>query len=94
MRSLIAALALSATVLLATAQAQEAPPDPGVPPAVRPHCLSQNPARLALTPDQVARIDALLRAQPDGPARRSAIQDVLTETQKMVYRNTAGIAAC
>jgi hypothetical protein len=87
-------LALSASVLLASVQAQAAAPDPGVPSAVRPHCISQNPGRLALASDQVARIDALLSAQPDGPARRAAIQDVLTETQKMVYRNTAGIAAC
>jgi hypothetical protein len=65
-----------------------------VPPAVRPHCLSQDPARLALTLGQVARIDDIVRAWPDSPSRRAAIIRVLTTTQRMVYYDAAGVAAC
>jgi hypothetical protein len=66
----------------------------GVPASVLPHCLSRNPDRLALTPEQQARIDRILDTDPEGPARRAAIIEVLSETQRMIYRDSAGIAAC
>jgi hypothetical protein len=81
-------------LLVSAPSASAQSPDPGVPASVLPHCISRQPGRLALTADQLARIDALLRASPDSPHRRVAIVDVLTTTQKMVYRDTAGIAAC
>jgi hypothetical protein len=90
----ILAAMLLAMAQVAVAQPPDAPPDPGVPASVLPHCISRQPGRLALTGDQLARIDDLLRASPDSPHRRVAIVKVLTTTQKMVYRDTAGIAAC
>ena len=58
------------------------------------HCLSRNPGKLALTPGQLARIEAIRRSRPEGPERRTAILKVLTVTQMMIYRDMAGIGAC
>ena len=64
-------------------------------PALAAHCLSRNPGRLALTEEQLARIEAIRRDHPDDSAeRRAAILKVLTRTQRMVFWRTAGIAAC
>jgi hypothetical protein len=77
------------------AQPQEAPAIQPTDPALAAHCLSSNPGRLALTEDQIARIDAIRRAHPENTAeRRAAILKVLTRTQWMVYWREAGIAAC
>jgi hypothetical protein len=86
--------ALLASAQSAEAQPQDAPPNPGVPASVLPHCISRQPGRLALTADQLGRIDDLLRASPDSARRRAAVLDVLTTTQKMIYSDTAGIDAC
>jgi hypothetical protein len=64
-------------------------------PSLAAHCLSRIPGRLALSEDQLARIDAIRRDHPDDTAeRRAAILRVLTRTQWMVFWRTAGIAAC
>jgi hypothetical protein len=82
-------IAATAIVLLIAAFSASARPD-----SLASHCLSHNPRRLALTDDQLARIQAIVRNQPDGPDRRAAILRVLTRTQSMIYWRTAGIAAC
>jgi hypothetical protein len=88
--------ALSVTLVLsqgAPANAQDAiqPTDP----SLATHCLSSNPARLALTDDQIARIQAIRHDHPEDTAeRRAAILKVLTQTQRMVFWRMAGIAAC
>jgi hypothetical protein len=91
---LIAALPI---VALAPAAQGQAPPSgwpPGVDPRVAPHCLSMQPDRLALTPEQETRINEILRTMPEGRERRAAIIKVLTVTQRRLYDNYAGIAAC
>jgi hypothetical protein len=93
MRALVLAALLAAAAAGADAQARS-PPDPGVPAAVRPHCLSQSPWRLRLSPDQIARIDEIVRREPDSPSRRAAILRVLTRLQWVLYYDTAGVAAC
>jgi Spy/CpxP family protein refolding chaperone len=92
-------LAILAAIVLAAATMPAARADAptgyaGVPASVAAHCLSRHPGRLALTPEQQDQIGELLRDQPEGAARRAAIVDVLSQTQRMVYRNMAGIAAC
>jgi hypothetical protein len=62
--------------------------------AVSRHCLSRNPGKLALSPDQQARIEAIRRSHPEGTERRTAILKVLTVTQLMIYRDMAGVGAC
>jgi hypothetical protein len=97
MRRCLAMIVIAIAAALApVAQGQELRPGwpPGVDPRVAPHCLSMQPRRLALTPEQQARIDAILRAYPEGPERRAAIIKVLTVTQRRVFDNYAGIAAC
>jgi Spy/CpxP family protein refolding chaperone len=86
--NLLAALA-SGLALAAQSPSPVAAQDPP-----DPHCLSQNPRRLALTDDQLAQIRDIVRAQPESRARRVAILRVLTRTQWQVYWRTAGIAAC
>ncbi len=86
-------LLLAAAALTANASASDAGA-PAADSAVARHCLSRNPDRLKLTDEQRARIDAILRSQPDGPARRAAIVAVLTTTQRMLFQNMAGLGAC
>ena len=80
--------ALLASALSLAAQAQGPAPHPD------PHCLSQNPRKLGLTDDQVARIQDIVRTQPESAARRAAILKVLTRMQWQLYWSRAGIAAC
>ena len=66
----------------------------GQPRRPNPHCLSVRPDRLALTPDQVAKIRDIVANEPESAHRRAEIVAVLTRTQWQVYWRTAGIAAC
>ena len=68
--------------------------DPPTDPALAAHCISAQPGRLALTDAQVARIQDIVRRQPDGPERRAVIMKVLTRAQWVIYWRTAGVAAC
>jgi hypothetical protein len=90
--------ALAAAAVLAqagSAAGQNQPVVQPTDPALAAHCLSRNPGRLALTDDQIARIDAIRRDHPEDTAeRRAAILGVLTRTQSMVFWRTAGIGAC
>jgi hypothetical protein len=89
--TLIAIIALAVSVLaVGMSFAQPS----GLDPALARHCLTANPVRLALTADQVARIEAIDRSYPDSAQRRAAILQVLTRAQLALYWNTAGVAAC
>ncbi len=89
------ALRVVLVLFVAAACAYAAKAQPlGTPPAVAPHCISAQPDKLALTDEQLDRILAIVHREPDSPRRRSEVLGVLTETQRMIYRNSAGIAAC
>jgi hypothetical protein len=96
MRTPAIIIALCAALILAPSAPAQQPYPPGVTdPALAAHCMSRNPGRLALSDDQLARIEAIMHEQPQDTAeRRSAILKVLTRTQWMVYWREAGIAAC
>jgi len=86
---------LCAALILIGAPALATEPSAAAPPATAdPHCLSARPDRLALTPDQVAKIRDIVANEPEDAHRRAEIMAVLTRTQWQVYWRTAGIAAC